>query len=89
MGKIVRAYGWEDANEQRFVTINPLADEVSVYQTIHNPVSAKPMDHERGMILTSPSRAPNRRVSLSYTQGRGSVILLPSITREQLRVLSL
>lgn len=39
MGKIVRAYGWEDTNEQRFVTINPLADEVSVYQTIHKPVS--------------------------------------------------
>lgn len=39
MGKIVRAYGWDDGQEQRFLTINPLADEVSMYQTNHVCVS--------------------------------------------------
>lgn len=41
MGKIIRAYGWEESDEQRFLTINALADEVSIYQTIHNPVSIR------------------------------------------------
>lgn len=41
MGKIVRAYGWEESDEQRFLTINALADEVSIHQTIHNPVSIR------------------------------------------------
>jgi len=39
MGKIIRAYGWDEGPEQRFLTINPLADEVSIYQTKPSQVS--------------------------------------------------
>lgn len=39
MGKIARAYGWDDNGEQQFVTINPLADEISLFKTTSEDVS--------------------------------------------------
>lgn len=33
MGKISRAYGWDEGDVQSFLSINPLGDEVSLYKT--------------------------------------------------------
>lgn len=36
---IVRALGWDDGYEQRFLAVNPLGDEVNLYQTQSDPLS--------------------------------------------------
>lgn len=38
-GTIVRALGWDDGYEQRFLAVNPLGDEVNLYQTQSDPLA--------------------------------------------------